>query len=658
MNITRKLNEGGAMPGVGPIHISEIEPTLNALEKILKIDLKNNVLGSVGKKEFSGDIDVALDLPADEIPAFLEKLKSIPEIKDIAKSSVIMTKVEIVGYDPDKQTTKPRTGYVQVDFMLGEPSWLKTYYHSPSETESKYKGVYRNIMIATIAALYDREDSAEKIADGRSLESERWMWSPTDGLVRINRKPEPNKAGTGYTKKNINKVIKAPVKNAEEIAKTLGLDSAKDLNSYESLKSAIEKNYPSDLVKKILDSFASNPQITALGVPEDLKVSVNESDQLLSRIKQLSLVESVLFSTTDSIKDISTFRNIIVENSILMEAGPRIPHPEDAIFDGSAEAKKYLEALKQAIDDPKSGSIKWDGGIALFFGRLDDGTFVVADKYMPDKGVFPKSPQEWIQYDQSRGANRADLYDKIKLIWPGLEQAVGNNKGLFKGDLLFTGRLKPTKGYYVFSPVTVEYRIPVSSDMGKMLKDKVGAVVVHQFNDKPWSGNPPLESTSVALIEPKAGIDFNIKKPTKLIQNAEQVINKYGDLADRFFESLPKTVKDAIRKFANHQITKQTTDTLLPWLEKNVSAKQYEFLVGNNDGYLIQNKAGIDAVFAIWNAIYQLKLNVAQQLESQVTGFEQWSGGKQEGEGFVFPTNAGLVKIVNREGFGAAHFNK
>ena len=34
------ISEGGAMPGVGPIHISEIEPTLTALEKVLKIDLK------------------------------------------------------------------------------------------------------------------------------------------------------------------------------------------------------------------------------------------------------------------------------------------------------------------------------------------------------------------------------------------------------------------------------------------------------------------------------------------------------------------------------------------------------------------------------------------------------------------------------------------
>jgi hypothetical protein len=277
-----RLNEGGAMPGVGPIHIDEIEPTLDALERVLGIDLKNNALGSVGKKEFSGDIDVALQVAPEEIPAFVEKLKKTPEVMDIAKSSVIMTKVKIVNYDPEKQTNKPRTGYVQVDFMPGDPGWLKTYYHSPSEKESKYKGVFRNIMIATIAAVLDRQDSEEKIDDGRPVESERWLWSPADGLVRVRRTPVPKAKGDGYTKKNNNEIIGEPIKTAPEIAKALKLNGPEDLNSYESLKAAIEKNYPPELVKSILDSFAENRQVQDIGVPDDLK---NEE---LDRIKELA----------------------------------------------------------------------------------------------------------------------------------------------------------------------------------------------------------------------------------------------------------------------------------------------------------------------------------------------------------------------------------
>ena len=191
----------------------------------MKVQPRYNTLGSVGKKEFSGDIDVAINVAPEQLPEFVRKLEKLPQVLDIAKSSVIMTKVKIQDYDNSKQTDRNRTGFVQVDFMPGDPGWMKTYYHSPAEDESKYKGVFRNIMIATIAAVLDRKDSEEKIDDGRPIESERWMWSPADGLVRIRRTPVPNKAGTGYTKKNKNEIIQDPIKDATQIARALKLDS-------------------------------------------------------------------------------------------------------------------------------------------------------------------------------------------------------------------------------------------------------------------------------------------------------------------------------------------------------------------------------------------------------------------------------------------------
>jgi hypothetical protein len=172
--------------------------------------------------------------------------------------------------------------------MPGDPGWMKTYYHSPSDKESKYKGVFRNIMIATIAAVYDRKDSEEKIDDGRAVESERWMWSPTDGLVRIKRTPVPKKTGEGYTKKNNNEVIGKPIKNAEEIAKALGLDSAKDLNSFETLLAAVEKNYPAEMVQTIKDNFAENGQVKDIGVPDELTKTESLADTHLNRILKLS----------------------------------------------------------------------------------------------------------------------------------------------------------------------------------------------------------------------------------------------------------------------------------------------------------------------------------------------------------------------------------
>jgi hypothetical protein len=263
--------EGGAMPGVGAIHIDEINPTLEQLEKSLGLGLKDFTLGSVGKRQFSGDIDVALNLPPEELPAFVEKLKKNPLIKDIAKSSVIMTKVQIQNFDKSKSDGRPRTGFVQVDFMPGDPGWLKTYFHSPSEDESKYKGVFRNVMVATMAAVHNRDDSDAEVEDGRPLESRRFMWSPTDGLVRVLRTPVPAKNGNGYTKKNQNKVIDGPWKQADEIAKQLGLNSAKDLNSFESLLDAMKKSYTQEEQKKVIDNLKDSKVVQDIGIPDEIK---------------------------------------------------------------------------------------------------------------------------------------------------------------------------------------------------------------------------------------------------------------------------------------------------------------------------------------------------------------------------------------------------
>ena len=232
------------------------------------------VLGSVGKREFSGDIDVALNLKPEEIPEFIAKLKNSPLVYDIAKTSVIITKVKIVNYDESKKDGRPRTGFVQLDFMPGDPGWLKTYYHSPSDKESKYKGVFRNIMIASMSAVHNRQDSTQTIEDGRPLESIRYMWSPADGLIKVKRTPAPRKDGNGYTKKNIDTKIDGPWKNADEIAKELGIDSGQQLNSFESLLDAIKKNYTKEALQKVVKGFSQNRAVQDIGVPEELNDAI------------------------------------------------------------------------------------------------------------------------------------------------------------------------------------------------------------------------------------------------------------------------------------------------------------------------------------------------------------------------------------------------
>lgn len=265
------ISESGSLPDVGAIHIDEIKPTLVKLEKDLGLNLQDFALGSVGKREYSGDIDIAINLKPEQIPEFIEKLEASPHFDHVTKTSVIMTRVKIENFDKSKDGRQPRTGFVQVDFMPGDPGWMKTYYHAPHETESKYKGVMRNLILATVAAIYNRNDSSEKVEDGRPLESERYLFSPRDGLVRVIRRPVPKKNGQGYTKKHTDEIIEGPWRTAEEIADILNLGSVQALNSFESMLDAIKKNHTPEVYNEVVKGLRDNRQVQDIGIPDEIK---------------------------------------------------------------------------------------------------------------------------------------------------------------------------------------------------------------------------------------------------------------------------------------------------------------------------------------------------------------------------------------------------
>jgi hypothetical protein len=266
------LSEGGHMDGVGAIHISEIKPTLERLERDLGIDLQNNVLGSVGKKQFSGDIDVAINISPDQFDEFKSNVEKSPIVATTAKGPlVLMSRVEIQNFNEDLETDKLRTGYVQVDYMMDtDPNWLKTFYHAPGETESRYKGAHRNIAIGALSQYVDRIESDEQTPDGRPLEAERYMFSSKQGLIRVIRRLKPKARGEGYTKSWTNEVIAGPWKTSGEIAKILRLGSAEDINSFETIFAAIQQNHP-DLVQLFSRAIAADKSIQSLGVPAEIQ---------------------------------------------------------------------------------------------------------------------------------------------------------------------------------------------------------------------------------------------------------------------------------------------------------------------------------------------------------------------------------------------------
>lgn len=129
---------------------SDIAPTIRWLEHITNLPLINNTLGSVGKRESSGDLDIAVDekvISKDELVSKLSSWASTQggDPKDWVRKSGISVhfKTPIKG-DPDN-------GYVQTDFMFGDDvEHMKFGLHAAGDA-SRFSGADRNLLMSSLA---------------------------------------------------------------------------------------------------------------------------------------------------------------------------------------------------------------------------------------------------------------------------------------------------------------------------------------------------------------------------------------------------------------------------------------------------------------------------------------------------------------------------
>jgi len=641
-----QVSESGSAPGVGAIHHNEIAPTLQRLEKQLGIPLLKNALGSVGKKEFSGDIDIAVQLDKDQQDEFQKKLEQTQGLDFIRKTSVFITSADIVGYDPKKQADdKERTGKVQIDFMPGDVEFMKNYYHSPHSKSmsqdgrhSEYKGVHRNIMVATMVANLDTKASEETTSDGRPLELERWMFSPTDGMVRVIRRPVEKKNGVGHTKANKNEIIKGPFKNPNDWAKILKLDSADDLYSFETLYDAIKKNYPAELAQKIFNDYKKNDAIQKAGVPSQLGESVK--------------------------KPVAESNNA------------RIQHVEDfAIWHGSQGIAKSIKTLKDLETSPDNITVKWDGSPAVIFGRNENGEFVLTDKSgFGAKGYDGKvtSKEEMASMFLRRGkeapdASRKAFVKKMVNIWDIYEQATPENfRGYVHGDLLYFTTPGIGDGHYEFTPNIVTYRVKTKSDIGKQIAQSQSGVVLHakieldgskskvdasELNDGRLLIMPPVTVTQAPKVEAD-----NLDKVTAFArQNASKIDSL---LEDEFLKSNKLgSFKNALYKYVNNMTKARKLDNLVSdWGQWLANEKMSEPMRERMANHVNNNADGMKALFTVITNLMAVKNDIIGQLDSAEADVEAYTAGERGGEGYVI--GQGDSKLVNRSGFSAANMSK
>lgn len=280
-NITRRIN------------LNEIHPTLVWLEEQWpdyklnnKGSLYNCRLGSAGKNETSGDIDLNLKEDAYDQHKVADQLKAFlgeDHVKPRPGNNQIFTAVPILG--------DPANGYVQIDFMFGDFDWQEFSYWSPGLTgtyrrsfdTSQLKGLYRTELIKALVAFnsdWVLEENGEMIArvgptffhDKGCVWRYRYRPMRRDGTARVKEFKEVSKEEFLKLFPSATPARTDVIKDPQSVVTMLFSDyyTPEFLQTFESLVGLIRRNYEAEDRKTITKIYLERLNSLKADIPHDV----------------------------------------------------------------------------------------------------------------------------------------------------------------------------------------------------------------------------------------------------------------------------------------------------------------------------------------------------------------------------------------------------
>lgn len=613
-----RLLEGGnvfkdaqGVPLTQRISQSDIPGTIAWLEKLTGLDFtevadENGIpvkwLGSTGRKADSGDLDLAVDsneITKPELKAQLDNWAR--QNKQEPKDWVRMTG-EAVHFKTPIQGD-PKRGYVQTDFMFMPNMDWGTFWLGGG-AGSAYKGMYRNILMSSIAKALGLKASAKGIISRQ-----------TDQVVTM----DPDQAagillGPNYNRRQLN--------NVETIYKTLAMDPDRDAK---------------------LADFREYLKRDGIQEPE---MGVAESDvNFLARLR-------------DRIVNKGYVALVEAEAAGVGGRAKGIEHLEDLVFRrGTQGIRDALEIVKHATQDPKTTTAKWDGKPAVIFGRKPaTGEFVLTDgSGFEAKGYdgLATSPDMMAKIQSTRSGDRTELIQIYSTLFPILEATLPPNfRGYVKGDLLYMQTPPVVAGNYVFQPNTIEYKIPANSSLGQRIGNSDIGIAVHSMYADAGEPRQPLRGIKFnevpGLMLEKPATPSQLQTETNTEKQLKQLIQTHGSAIDTLFnpaELRAHKITDLAKLCVDFINTKVgaplNSATLLPefgtWLQTKVTPQKFRNIVE----YLnspSSNTPALAAAFSAFNMLHDLKMHILRQADLEHPGQEGW----------VMATPAGYAKAVNR----------
>jgi len=499
-----------------------------------------------------------------------------------------------------------RNGFVQTDFMF-IPNLKWGIFWLSSSSDSDYRGLYRNVLLSSLA------------------------------------KPQNLKASNkGIVDRNTNEVITQDPKKAAEMLLYKGAN-VDDLSSVEKIYSALARDPRRDQKLADFREFIARDGLSEPGLVQENEVHflARLRDRIINQGMQ-SLVEA--------------------DQSTPAAVGGRakgIEHLEDYVFrKGTAGIQQAIDIVQQAASQPQETvTVKWDGKPAVIFGRKpESGEFVLTDGSGFDARGYDglaTSPSMMAQIQNARGAGRENLIAIYSRLFPILNAALPRYfRGYVKGDLLYVNTPPEINGAYEFRPNEVQYRIPVNSPLGTRIGNSTIGIAMHSMYADQGEPRQPLRNVEFnpvpgLLLEKPVSLD-TLAPNSDIIKNLKKIIRNDGTKINGLFNpvelrankitDLAKLAVDFVNTKVGQELNRNSLVLeFLQWLSTNTTVSKYQNILN----YLQSQPTHVDALaaaFEAFNLLHDLKVDIQQQADRAHPGQEGW----------VLATPSGYAKAVGR----------
>lgn len=577
------------------INLADVKPTVKFLQSLTGLSLLDNMLGSTGNTATSGDLDLAVDVTKITKDQLIQSLKAKGvDDKDIAKSGdSVHYKAPING--------DPKNGYVQTDFMFGNPTWQKFSLNVVGNSE--FKGVHRHILLASIAK-------------ARGLK-----WSYKYGLVI----------------RDSNKVLSV---DPDEIAKILIGGTRKDIGSVETIiaKAKQDPEYET-LVADAKESFARDGLV--LEDSNDATFMARLRDRIVTQGMQVIIEGARIEHPEDMIFDrasqgalnaIATLRSLPAqaENITIKWDG------KPAIIFGRNTQGQFV------LTDKSGFTAKGYNGLATSPAQLE--------KIMQQRGGergdlvnMYKTIWPALEAQTPKGMKGYLMGDLLYVGKPN----ESNGKYTFTPNTVSYGIDKDTDlGQQINDSVAA-----LAVHTFKKNPEDPGV---------PFSDIAQLEQGKVLILGPKMSQTPTVDVPEAQLNELESTIRKNSGKIDVLFN--PASLREfqlanlpaLMKQYGNEKVRQGNFSNMaqgfLEFATTKVTPQKLERLTK----FLSENERALELVFTLFRMIGAIKTRIVRQLDGANSGIEASIDGEPGHEGYV----TSGIKLVDRLRFSKSNFAK